>query len=229
MFVSASRFLVVLSVSSLPFFASAQAGETITGKVRVLDGDTFAIGQARIRLHGIDAPEQDQPCTTRGGATLQCGAEVTREVRRRFQGSVLRCEVIERDRYGRSVAKCFDDAGTDVARALVRDGLAFAFRRYSTDYDLDEKAALVAGAGLHGLALDTPADFRRAGRAARVPTPSPVADCAIKGNISRKGVRIYHLPGQRDYAKTSINTQKGERWFCDEASAEAAGWRAARR
>ena len=50
----------------------------------------------------------------------------------------------------------------------------------------------------------------------------------IKGNISGNG-RIYHMPGQYDYARTRINTGKGERWFCSEAEARAAGWRAAKR
>jgi len=50
--------------------------------------------------------------------------------------------------------------------------------------------------------------------------------CDIKGNISVKnGARIYHLPGQRYYADTVISTGQGERWFCSEAEARAAGWR----
>jgi hypothetical protein len=50
----------------------------------------------------------------------------------------------------------------------------------------------------------------------------------IKGNISASG-RIYHMPGDDSYAKTGINLAKGERWFCTEAEAQAAGWRRARR
>lgn len=230
MVVSAPRIISVLSVSCIPFFALAQQGEVLTGPARVLDGDTFVINDVRVRLHGIDAPEKDQPCTTPSGVTLQCGAEVTREVTRRYQGQMLHCEVIEQDRYGRSVAKCFDTDGVDVGRTLVRDGLAYAFRRYSMDYDLDEKAAFVAGVGLHGFTADRPAAFRRAARAEAKPAPAPPAGgCAIKGNISGKGERIYHVPGQRDYDRTAINTAKGERWFCDAAAARAAGWRAARR
>ena len=53
--------------------------------------------------------------------------------------------------------------------------------------------------------------------------------CRIKGNISRKGVRIYHAPGGQSYNQTRINTSKGERWFCSESEARAAGWRKARR
>jgi hypothetical protein len=53
--------------------------------------------------------------------------------------------------------------------------------------------------------------------------------CPIKGNISSGRIRIYHLPWQRDYASTRIDEAAGERWFCDEAEAERAGWRRAAR
>ena len=52
------------------------------------------------------------------------------------------------------------------------------------------------------------------------------ANCDIKGNISvNTGERIYHVPGQDYYDRTRIDTGKGERYFCSEAEARAAGWR----
>ncbi|ANT54355.1 MULTISPECIES: hypothetical protein [Mesorhizobium] len=54
--------------------------------------------------------------------------------------------------------------------------------------------------------------------------------CDIKGNISvNTGERIYHIPGQEHYWETKISPRYGERWFCSEAEAVAAGWRKARR
>jgi hypothetical protein len=41
------------------------------------------------------------------------------------------------------------------------------------------------------------------------------------------GERIYHAPGGRWYSRTKINEAKGERWFCSEEEARAAGWRRA--
>lgn len=53
--------------------------------------------------------------------------------------------------------------------------------------------------------------------------------CNIKGNISQTtGARIYHVPGQKYYDATVINPRAGERWFCSEAEARAAGWRQSR-
>ncbi|MGB3540991.1 MAG: hypothetical protein WBA42_22785 [Mesorhizobium sp.] len=53
--------------------------------------------------------------------------------------------------------------------------------------------------------------------------------CNIKGNISAKAERIYHMPGQENYERTRISVNKGERWFCSEAEARLAGWRKAKR
>jgi hypothetical protein len=50
----------------------------------------------------------------------------------------------------------------------------------------------------------------------------------IKGNISQSGERIYHMPGQKYYTRTRIDADAGERWFCSEQDARAAGWRKAR-
>ena len=59
---------------------------------------------------------------------------------------------------------------------------------------------------------------------------SPFAQpgCVIKGNVSSSGERIYHVPGQRYYDTTLINELQGERWFCTEPEAIAAGWRKAK-
>ncbi|SDI50707.1 thermonuclease family protein [Lutimaribacter saemankumensis] len=201
-----------------------------SGTVRVVDGDTLSVGGVTVRLHGIDAPETDQFCGGNGAPSWPCGAWVGNELRARVQGRHATCRAIDTDRYGRVVAKCFVD-GKDIGQELVRDGLAFAYRKYSWDYDLDEKSAAVKDRGLHGTGIQSPAAFRRASRAglAAASDPGAPAGCVIKGNISSKGRRIYHMPGQEWYSRTRINTAKGERWFCSEAEARAAGWRRAAR
>jgi hypothetical protein len=55
--------------------------------------------------------------------------------------------------------------------------------------------------------------------------PAPGKQCLIKGNVSSKGERIYHPPGCRYYNATAIDPKRGERWFCSESEAVAAGWR----
>ncbi|MFD1341329.1 thermonuclease family protein [Litorisediminicola beolgyonensis] len=213
------RFCLLLSLLATPLVADP------SGLVRVIDGDTFEVGGAKVRLYAIDAPERDQLCNAPGAPGRECGAWVTAEVRARFDGRDADCETVDRDRYGRIVARC-RIGGADVGQALVSEGLAFAYRRYGMDYDLDEKAAAVAGRGLHAASVQTPADWRAIRRSA--PAEAAPAGCAIKGNISGSG-RIYHMPGQADYAATRIDEGRGERWFCSEDAARAAGWRRAKR
>ncbi len=52
----------------------------------------------------------------------------------------------------------------------------------------------------------------------------------IKGNISTSsGEKIYHVPGGAFYEQTVIDESAGERWFCTEPEAVAAGWRISQR
>ena len=211
-------------ILSLILCLSTPAMADVAGVVSVIDGDTFDVGDTRVRIHGIDAPEVDQTCTSDQRGEWACGAFVRDEVRRRYQGATATCQEVTVDRYGRVVGKCFVN-GRDVGEAIVSDGLAEAYRRYSMDYDLAEKAAQVTGAGLWSSDMQTPSEFRADQRA--TPAATPVGECFIKGNISGSG-RIYHMPHNRDYENTRINEAQGERWFCSEAEARAAGWRAAR-
>lgn len=211
--------------------ATPLSAETLSGPLTVVDGDTFRIGSRSIRLHGIDSPERGQRCTGAGRAAWDCGDWVARTVRARYAGRQARCAVLEEDRYGRAVARC-EVGGVDVARQMVLEGLAFAYRKYSWDYDLEEKQAAVAQRGLHAVDVMEPEAWRARQREARAkPQAAPQAAapgrCVIKGNINRRNERIYHEPGQRHYADTVITETRGERWFCSRAEAEAAGWRRA--
>jgi endonuclease YncB( thermonuclease family) len=203
-----------------PVVAVAQ----IAGTVRVIDADTVDVGDTRIRLHAIDAPEMDQNCETEHGVAFACGQWATAQVRARFGGAHAVCTPSDFDTYGRIVATCRVQ-GVDMGEEIVAHGWAFAFRRYGMEYDLTEKAAFVSGQGLHGLRVQSPAEFRRAKVAGRAPVDP---HCLIKGNISRNG-RIFHVPGQEFYDQTGINEGRGERWFCSEGEARRAGWRPALR
>jgi endonuclease YncB( thermonuclease family) len=202
----------------------------VQGIVRVIDGDTLDVGDARIRLYGIDAPETDQSCVRKNGTEWACGAWVARVVADRYQGRVARCDAQTQDRYGRLVATC-RVAGEDIGRSLVEEGLAFAYRRYSQQYVPAENRAKAGGNGLHAYRVTLPEDHRRAESVVTETsiTGASAAGCVIKGNISASGERIFHAPGQQHYARTSISLARGERWFCSAAEARAAGWRAARR
>lgn len=201
--------------------------ERLVGQPRVLDADTLQLGGHRLRLYGIDAPEDSQRCIRPDGRAWDCGAWATRELRRMIRNRDIACTPLRRDVFGRVVARCSLE-GADLNAEIVAQGLAMAFRRYSQAYVAQEAAARTARRGIWQGEVEPPWEFRartRNGRTGRLEPPDP--DCAIKGNVSANG-RIYHIPGSAHYGRTRIDTARGQRWFCSVEEAEQAGWRAPR-
>ena len=218
-FSAASLALLALTVA---FPGQAQ----ISGPASVTDGDTLRIGAQKIRLHGIDAPESKQNCRA-GGKTWRCGAAATRALRERIARRPVACNERDRDKYGRIVAVC-RVRGEDVNGWMVSQGWAVAYRKYSRDYVTQEASAKSGRRGVWRGEFVMPSRWRR-GERLQAAARSDSGACRIKGNISRSGKRIYHAPGGQWYERTRIDTSKGERWFCSEAQARAAGWRRAKR
>ena len=201
----------------------APALADIIGKPRVIDGDTIEIAGQRIRLHGIDAPESRQTCEA-GGETWPCGQQASLALADKIGTANVACEDHGMDQYDRTIAVC-RLGDLDLNGWLVAEGWAMAYRYYSTAYVHQEDDARAAGRGEWRGRFVPPWDWRRGERLAVAVPPS---DCAIKGNINRDGEHIYHLPETRWYDRTRISLERGERWFCSEADAKAAGWRPAR-
>jgi endonuclease YncB( thermonuclease family) len=114
--------------AALVLAAPASFAQTIT------DGDTLKQGGKTYRLYGIDAPEAKQACPDGWPA----GRLATTRLQALVQGRNIVCQEKDRDRYGRVVAIC-RASGEDLGAILVREGLAWAFVRYSRDY-VDEYA-----------------------------------------------------------------------------------------
>ncbi|WP_083801625.1 thermonuclease family protein [Afipia sp. 1NLS2] len=106
------------------------AAQNNIGQASVIDGDTIEIHGQRIRLWGIDAPESSQLCRNGNSDLYRCGAEAANTLSAFTSGKVVNCESVDRDRYGRIVARCSVN-GVDIAEWLVRNGLALDWPRYS--------------------------------------------------------------------------------------------------
>ena len=219
------RFLFIAFMLAA-FPAAANQVPVIEGKPRITDGDTLSIGPVVIRLNGVDAPEAGQSCTNANGKRWDCGTAATNRLAELVGTTNVRCHALDRDAYGRIIGTCFS-GDVDVGATLVAEGLAWAFTRYSDVYVAQEAAAKELTLGIWSGSNETPWDYRE-NRWERAAAESPRPGCPIKGNISRSGERIYHTPWSPHYARTRIDEEDGERWFCDESEANAAGWRAAR-
>jgi endonuclease YncB( thermonuclease family) len=210
--------------------SSADAHQ-LAGSATVVDGDGLRLAGQTIRIHGVDAPEQSQSCKAADGSHWSCGQAATQRMSELVAGHDVRCRQTDRDHYDRVVAIC-KVGRTDLGEVLVTEGLAWAYRYYSNDYVAAEDSARQRALGIWS-APNRPAWEHRAESRVQQPAAQFLAGsadpkCQIKGNISRTGERIYHVPGSRHYEATLINTSHGERWFCTVAEAAAAGWRAAR-
>lgn len=220
-------------------FPMAVAAQSVSGPASVIDGDSLTVSGVEVRLFGVDAPEGKQTCE-RDGQAWPCGKAAAQQLRDLVAARQVNCRGQGRDTYGRVLAVC--SAGYDeLNKTMVEQGWATAFRKYSDAYVAQETRARQARIGIWTSKFVSPEDYRVANRpaeaaeqparqsfvrprtTARASQPQQYSGgCAIKGNHSRRGEWIYHLPGMPYYEQT-----RPEAMFCTEQQAQAAGYRRA--
>ena len=237
------RSVLIISLMLLVTIDLVQA-EIVSGPATVVDGDTFIIGNKKIRLDAIDAPETDQVCLNASNEVYSCGILARDRLRDRIGGAIVICQTDTTDRYGRFLANCFL-GNEDLNHWLVSEGLALSYVQYSDRYKAAEEVAKRRKKGLWSGAFVAPWDWRHRtlqtvflGATASKVNPAALSgisaqvarsvDCVIKGNVNRDGERLYFVPGNSAYGKVRMDKGLGERWFCTEAEAQAAGWRKSR-
>lgn len=163
----AMRFIL----TALFLFCSFATADTYQGRVvGVSDGDSITVldadkQQHKVRLGGIDAPEQKQAF----------GQASKRHLSNLVFGKAVSVETKKRDRYGRQIGKVLVD-GRDANLAQVEAGLAWHYKQYAaeqshSDRQLYSAAEESAQALRKGLWQDrspmAPWDFRRQQRGQR--------------------------------------------------------------
>ena len=120
-------------------FTYSAYGEIISGKAKVIDGDTISINSSKIRLHGIDAPELDQKCLYEK-KQWSCGQDSKYFLKNLIYKNILNCKTKGKDKYKRYIAVCYLE-DININQELVKSGWAIAYKYYSKDYIKDEKIA----------------------------------------------------------------------------------------
>lgn len=147
--VSISAFLVTLAI--VPAMAES---------VSVVDGDGLRLGAEVVRLWGVDAPERDQTCVL-AQAPYPCGRQAAQVLTELVRGKAVRCDEVDADLYGRTVARCSAD-GLDLGGELVRLGWAVEYKRYSHGfYAAAEAEARRERRGLWAGTFEPPPEWRR--------------------------------------------------------------------
>ncbi len=201
--------------------AARSSGDTVVlGRAVAVAGDAIRVAGQRVRLAAIEAPERDQKCTSDGARTWACGTAAMQALAARVSSRPVRCEVTKAD-VGMTGACTVD--GNDLAAALVRGGHVFAETGWFARYAAEEAEAREAKAGIwRGGDAERPNDFRaKRWEEARRTAPD---GCPIKGQKSSSDKRVYVLPWSSQYERVKVRPARGERWFCSEAEAQAAGF-----
>jgi endonuclease YncB( thermonuclease family) len=137
-------------------------GGKLLTNATAIDGDSLRAGGEEIRLLGIDAPELRQTCRDQRGRNWACGRDAHDHLRRILERGRVRCVSAEKDRYGRSLARCSATDVLDIGDALVREGLALNFMQGA--YRAAESEARTAKRGIWRGEFERPANYRERNR-----------------------------------------------------------------
>ena len=145
---------------SLIAFLILLIGQNVSSNtVYVIDGDTIKIGNKKIRFSGIDAPELNQYCF-KNGKKILCGVLAKKALVKKIGNKVPKCVIEGKDIYKRILAECFINEKS-LSKFLVRNGYAFAYRKYSKKFIQDEEVARKNKLGLWSMKFDYPWEFRK--------------------------------------------------------------------
>ena len=149
------KILIFYFFSSIFFLTN----NLFASHVTVVDGDTIKIGDVKIRFSGIDAPEFNQTCVASEGK-VACG-KISRDMLiTKVTNNKISCTDEGKDFYGRVLGECFVN-GESLSRYLVREGFAFAYRKYSDKFISDEEYAKSNRLGMWSMKFQYPWDYRK--------------------------------------------------------------------
>ena len=152
---------MILKILIFYFFSSIffLTNNLYASHVTVVDGDTIKLGDVKIRFSGIDAPEINQTCVASEGK-VACGKISKDTLIAKVTNNKISCTDEGKDVYGRVLGECFVN-GESLSRYLVREGFAFAYRKYSDKFISDEEYAKSNRLGMWSMKFQYPWDYRK--------------------------------------------------------------------
>lgn len=194
----------------------------ISGKAVAVKGDLLRVGGKLIKLASIEAPAAQHRCKRKNGRTWNCSASARLALRQLVRGKVVTCATTGENDRDHLIGQCAI-GGHDIGDDLVRRGHVFADEGFFATYGSSEADARERKVGIWQGETVRPETWRaQVWAAAKEASPD---GCPIKGFVrpGKAARKTYLLPWSQGYAQR-LRESRGDRWFCDEDEARAAGF-----
>ena len=157
MFLNKKKIIFLISFSTLIFVLIINQVKSQT--IKIVDGDTIHLNGEKIRFAGIDTPELKQTCFKKG-IEDPCGITAKLILIDKIGNNHVECVSEGKDQYKRTLAECFVN-DESLSSYLVRSGYAFAYRKYSKKFIVDEDYAKANQVGMWSMIFEYPWDYRK--------------------------------------------------------------------
>ena len=157
MYLNKIKLFLVISFFLSSFFLTLK--DVKSYEIKVVDGDTIHLNGKKIRFSGIDTPELKQTCS-KNNQIIFCGIEAKKLLINIIGNKEVECVEEGKDQYKRILAECFVN-NTSLSSYLVKEGYAFAYRKYSKKFVPDENHARLNNLGMWSMKFEYPWDWRK--------------------------------------------------------------------
>ena len=156
MFLNKIKLFLVISICLIFFFLTYN--DVKSYEIKIVDGDTIHLNKEKIRFSGIDTPELKQTCK-KNTEIIYCGIQAKKILIKKIGKNKVKCINEGKDRYKRTLAECFVN-NLSLSSFLVRQGYAFAYKKYSKKFVEDEDYARLNKLGMWSMDFEYPWDYR---------------------------------------------------------------------
>ena len=157
MYLNKIKLFLVISICLIFFFLTYN--DVKSYEIKIIDGDTINLNNEKIRFTGIDTPELKQTCS-KNNEIIYCGIQARQLLINKIGKNKVKCVREGKDQYKRTLAECFVN-DLSLSRFLVREGYAFAYRKYSKKFIEDENFAKNNNMGMWSMKFEYPWDWRK--------------------------------------------------------------------
>ena len=157
MFLNKKKILLLIIICSIFFLFTYN--DVKSYEIKIIDGDTIHLNNEKIRFTGIDTPELKQTCN-KNNEIVYCGIKARKLLIDKIGKNKVNCVREGKDQYKRTLAECFIN-DISLSRFLVREGYAFAYRKYSKKFIIDEDFARKNKIGMWSMKFEYPWDWRK--------------------------------------------------------------------